>query len=110
MSEISRVPEADVVTIATLNAQHAKAIAAAKVVDQSTLTKLVLDPKDAAAGASAVQRDRARSSAITPAEAQADCRTWPPFRTAAAAAAEQRPEGGGRRRLRWSARARHLTR
>jgi MFS transporter, ACS family, D-galactonate transporter len=71
VSEISGVPVADVVTIATLNAQHAKAIAAAKAVDPATIVRLVLNPKDAAAGASAVQQV-VQKLGVTPAEARAD--------------------------------------
>jgi MFS transporter, ACS family, D-galactonate transporter len=55
VSEISGVAPADVATIAKLNAQHGPALQAAQAVDQTTITALVLNPKDAAAGAKAVQ-------------------------------------------------------
>src|SRR5439155_11423514 len=60
----------DVTTIATLNAQHADAIAAARVVDPATITALVLNPNDAAAAAKAVQ-EVVTKLGISPADAQA---------------------------------------
>jgi MFS transporter, ACS family, D-galactonate transporter len=70
VSQISGVPVAQVATIATLNAQHGPAIAAAQVVDQATITALVLNPKNATAGAKAVQEVVSKLH-ITAADAQA---------------------------------------
>ncbi len=70
VSEVSGVPVADVTTIATLNAQHAKAIAAAKVIDTKTITTLLLDKTNTAALGTAVQEITSKLG-VSPAEAQA---------------------------------------
>jgi ACS family D-galactonate transporter-like MFS transporter len=70
VSEVMRVPVADVTTVATLNAQHAKAIAAAKVIDTKTITTLLLDKTNTAALGTAVQEITAKLG-VSPAEAQA---------------------------------------
>jgi len=49
ISQISGVPVADVTTIATLNAQHGAALAAAAKVDNATITTLLTNPNDTGA-------------------------------------------------------------
>ena len=54
VSEISGVPVGDVTTVATLNAQHGDALAAAAALDPATAAALLADPTDKKAGAAAV--------------------------------------------------------
>jgi MFS transporter, ACS family, D-galactonate transporter len=68
VSEISGVAVGDVAKIITLNAQHGPALAAAQAVDQATITTLLTDPTDQAAGAKAVGEIVAKLK-ITPADA-----------------------------------------
>ena len=70
VSEVSGVPVADVAKIAALNAQHAKAIAAAQVIDRATITTLLLDKTNTAALGKAVQEITSKLG-ISPADAQA---------------------------------------
>ena len=56
ISEITVVSAADVAKIAGLNAAHGPALAAAQKVDTATLTKLVTNPTDLAAGISAISQ------------------------------------------------------
>jgi MFS family permease len=71
VSDISGVPVADVVKIITLNAQHGPALAAAQKVDTATITALLSNPTDQAAGAKAVQEIVAGVPGTTPQQAQA---------------------------------------
>ena len=54
ISEISGVSLADTTTIATLNAEHGPALAAAAVIDTATITTLLTNPSDTAALGTAV--------------------------------------------------------
>ena len=56
ISELTGVSVADVTKVATLNAAHGPALAAAQKVDTATLTKLVTNPNDLAAGISAISQ------------------------------------------------------
>jgi ACS family D-galactonate transporter-like MFS transporter len=68
ISDISGVAVADVATILQLNAQHGPALQAAQAVDQTTITTLLTNPSDTAAGAKAVGEIVAKLH-ITPADA-----------------------------------------
>ncbi|WP_375480655.1 MFS transporter [uncultured Jatrophihabitans sp.] len=70
VSVVSGVPVGDVTTIATLNAQHAPAIAAAKTIDSTTITTLLTNKTDASALTKAVQ-EVVTGLKISPAQAQA---------------------------------------
>jgi MFS family permease len=70
VSEISGVPLNDVVTVATLNAQHGPALQAAQAVDRQTITALLTNPSDTAAAQKAVQEVTSKLG-ISAAEAQA---------------------------------------
>jgi MFS family permease len=70
LSELSGVAAGDVTTIVTLNAQHASALAAGAVVDQTTIAALFTNPNDQVAGAKAVQ-EIVTALHITPADALA---------------------------------------
>jgi MFS transporter, ACS family, D-galactonate transporter len=70
VSEVSHVPVADVTTIATVNAEHAKGISAAKVIDTGTITTLALDKTNSAALTRAVQEITSKLH-VSVAEAQA---------------------------------------
>ena len=69
VSEISGVPAADVVKIATLNAEHAPAIQAAQAIDQQTITTLLTDKTNTAALQKAVQEITSKLG-VSAAEAQ----------------------------------------
>lgn len=70
ISEITGVSASDVVTVATLNAQHGPAIQAAQAIDPATITALLTNPTDTAALQKAVGEITAKLH-ITPAQAQA---------------------------------------
>lgn len=55
VSEVSGVPKPDVVTIATLQAQHGPALQAAGVIDRATITALLTNKNNTAAQAKAVR-------------------------------------------------------
>ncbi|WP_375496946.1 MFS transporter [uncultured Jatrophihabitans sp.] len=79
VSVISGVPVANVVKIATLNAQHGPAIAAAQKIDTATITTLLTDKTNTAALGKAVS-EIVTGLKVTPAEAQtrlADLATIP---------------------------------
>jgi hypothetical protein len=69
VSEVSGVPVADVTTIATLNAQHAPAIAAAQAIDTATITTLLTDKTNTAALQKAVGEITSKLG-VTAADAQ----------------------------------------
>ena len=70
VSEISGVSPSDVATIATLNAQHGPALAAARVIDRQTITTLLTDPTNKAALQTGVQEITSKLG-ISAAQAQA---------------------------------------
>ena len=79
VSDISGVPVADVVTVATLNATRPKTVAALATLDQGTALTLLNNPNDQAAGAKAVGEITSKLH-ITPADAIArltDARSIP---------------------------------
>jgi MFS family permease len=69
VSEISGVPAGDVARIATLNAQHGPALAAARVIDTTTITTLLTDKTNTAALQKAVGEITSKLG-ITAADAQ----------------------------------------
>ncbi|MDT4950705.1 MAG: hypothetical protein QOJ37_3300 [Pseudonocardiales bacterium] len=70
ISEVTKLPVSDVTTIATLNAQHGPALAAAQAIDTATITTLLTDKTNTAALQKAIGEITTKL-AITPAEAQA---------------------------------------
>jgi MFS family permease len=68
ISEITKIKQSDVTTVATLNATHGPALAAGQALDRQTATALVTNPNDQAAAARAV-REVVAKLGISPAEA-----------------------------------------